>query len=427
MVQPGGDPANRPNVVNNSWGGGGGDPWYLAYVQSWVAAAIFPTFSAGSGGSSCSTLYSPGDYQESCASVAHDSGRNIASFSSRGPSAFGHEPYTKPNISAPGVSICSTVPTNGWDCGYSGPSMASPHTAGAVALAWSLCPTYVGNIDLTFQLLQDSADTPPAGNCGAPPDGEGNYTFGYGYLNALAAVIACGGAGQTGTLNGHVYDENGAPVESATVTAVPGIEHAGITAVTDPTGFYTMDLLAGTYNVTASKDNYTSQTVNGVVVQAGLTTTQDLTLTFLGEWTQIALPAGCPDWTRLDAEYFPGTGLAYLMGGRPGTNTDGSIYSFDPATETCADTGVDMVVPISNYTVVPLNNGAADLLCTFGGRAVVLRRLPQHDHALPHHPDLGVRPGSQRLEPEGKPHSEPRLHRHGGARRQDLHLWRRRL
>jgi hypothetical protein len=153
-------------------------------VQAWRAAGIFPAFSAGNSGSSCNTLGSPGDYQESFASAAHASSRTIASYSSRGPSAYGHTPYTKPNISAPGSSICSTVPTNGWSCGYSGTSMASPHTAGAVALLWSCNPSLIGQIDQTFQLLQNNTDTPPAGNCGSPGDG-GNYTYGYGYLNVL--------------------------------------------------------------------------------------------------------------------------------------------------------------------------------------------------------------------------------------------------
>ncbi len=198
ILQPGGNTANRPNVVNNSWGGGGGDTWYQSYVTAWRAAGIFPAFSAGNSGSSCSTLGSPGDYQESLASAAHDSGRTIASFSSRGPSAFGHAPYTKPNISAPGVSVCSSIPTNSWSCSYSGTSMASPHTAGAVALIWQACPSLKGNIDATFQLLQNNADTPPAGNCSAPGDG-GNYTYGYGYLNVLAAVNACAGGNPTAT------------------------------------------------------------------------------------------------------------------------------------------------------------------------------------------------------------------------------------
>jgi subtilisin family serine protease len=195
ILAPGGNPANRPHIVNNSWGGGSGDTWYLSKVNAWRAAGIFPAFSAGNNGWRCGTLGSPGDYQASFASAAHDANRAVASFSSRGPSDFGHEPYTKPNLSAPGVSICSTVPTDGWTCGYSGTSMASPHTAGAVALLWSCTPDLVGQVDQTFQALQGSADAPPAGNCLAPPDGEGNYTYGYGYLNVLAAGTSwCGGA-----------------------------------------------------------------------------------------------------------------------------------------------------------------------------------------------------------------------------------------
>jgi len=368
ILAPNGNPDLRPNVVNNSWGGGGGDAWYQAYVQNWVTAGIFPAFSAGNSGSGCSTLGSPGDYQESFGSAAHDTGRNAAGFSSRGPSAFGHDPYTKPNISAPGVNICSTVPTNAWSCGYSGTSMASPHTAGAVAQLYSCAPGLIGQVDATFQALQNSTDTPAAGNCGAPPDGQGNYTFGYGYLDALNLVsLNCGGV-ELGTLEGHVYDQDNNPVAGANVTAQPVVAGNGINATTDPNGFYTMDLVVGIYDVTASKVNYTPQTVTGLEILANTTITQDFSITFQGAWTQIALPNGCPDWYRGDAEYFAGTGLAYFLGGRTGTPTDGSIFSFNPVGQTCADTGLDMPVPISNYTVVPLNIGGVDWLCTFGGR-----------------------------------------------------------
>ncbi len=187
IIAPNGNPANRPHVVNNSWGGGSGNNWYLSKVNAWRAAGIFPAFSAGNQGPTCGTLLSPGDYQESFATAAHDSGGTIASFSSRGPSAFGATPYTKPNISAPGVNVCSSVPTNGWSCGYSGTSMASPHTAGAVALLWACSPDLRGDIDATIQALQGTAGTAPAGDCGAPPSGQGNYTYGYGYLDVLAA------------------------------------------------------------------------------------------------------------------------------------------------------------------------------------------------------------------------------------------------
>lgn len=194
ILSPGGSAANRPHIVNNSWGGFGNDAWYRNKVEAWQAAGIFPAFSAGNSGPSCRTLGSPGDYQQSFATAAHDATRAIAWFSSRGPSAYGYTPYTKPNISAPGVNILSTVPGNGW-AAYSGTSMASPHTAGAVALLWSCNPALKGNISQTIELLQRNADpAQSAGSCGGPPNGEGNYTFGYGYLNILATgLAACNG------------------------------------------------------------------------------------------------------------------------------------------------------------------------------------------------------------------------------------------
>ena len=369
ILAPGGDTANRPDVVNNSWGGGQGDSMYEPYITAAENAGIFVAFSIGNSGPSCGTANSPGDLQVAFASGAHDSSRNIASFSSRGPGLFGHEPYVKPNISAPGVSICSTVPTNGWSCGYSGTSMASPHTAGAVALLWSCNPSLVGQIDATFQILQSNADTPPAGSCGAPPDGQGNYTFGYGYLDVLqAGIFACGEL-DFGSIDGHVLDQSANPVAGASVSAFPGTEGNAIHAITDPSGYYTMTLPVGTYNLTASKLNYTSQTVNGVLVEVGEVTTQNFQLTFLGGWTQIPRDVTCPDYTRLDGEYY--NGLVYFLGGRgggDGGSTFGDVIAYNPVTDTCADTGANMPTPVSNYTISLVNNGAADLLCIFGGR-----------------------------------------------------------
>ncbi len=188
------DPSMAPDIINNSWGGGGGDTWYRIYVQNWVAAGIFPAFSAGNSGPGCSTTGSPGDYAESFAVGAVDSSGGIASFSSRGPGLV-LGATQKPEISAPGVAVCSTVPGNGYSCGYSGTSMASPHVAGAVALVWAANPALQGDIDATRQLLIETVDpnVPDEGNCGKPPGTPGlvpNYTYGFGYLDAFAAVDA---------------------------------------------------------------------------------------------------------------------------------------------------------------------------------------------------------------------------------------------
>jgi subtilisin family serine protease len=366
VLAPGGNPNNRPHVLNNSWGGPGCDAWYRPKVDAWRAAGIFPAFSAGNAGElGCGSVGTPGDYQVSFATAAHDPVRAIAYFSSRGPSCFGHEPYTKPNISAPGVAVCSTVPHNDWDCFYSGTSMASPHTAGAVALLWSCNPGLIGQIDATFQTLQNTADPPPGGDCGAPPDAEGNYTFGYGYLNALAAGQQACAQPTLGILRGRVFDhETSDPVVGATVLASGA---TGAQATTDPNGWYEMNLQEGAYDVTASKTGYFSETKT-VSVWAQTTTRQDFHLYYRGEWTLGPDLPDCFGLTRFDAEFFPGTGKVYVLGGRYNDLTTGNIFGFDPVTGVCADTGEDMPVPISNYTANLINDGSGDLLCTFGGR-----------------------------------------------------------
>ena len=355
VLAPGGNPVNRPDIVNNSWGGGGGDTLYLPKVNAWRASGIFPAFSAGNN-YSCASLGSPGDYQESFASAAHTSTRAIASFSSKGGSPFGHEPHTKPNISAPGENVRSSIPTNSYGL-MSGTSMASPHSSGAVALLWSACPAFKNQIDLTFQTLQNNTDLAPAGSCGAPPDGEGNYTFGYGYLNIQKAVETCISGVEFGTLEGYVFDQMGIPVEGASVTATPGAGEGGtvvpggqVQALTDPNGFYTMNLLAGTYNVTATKYGYETVTVTGVVVLANQTTVQGFTLVSIPVW----MP-GNPttfQFYRHDGVFFAENGLIYFLGGRSGASThDKSIFTYDPATGVSADTGKDMLVNAANYTV----------------------------------------------------------------------------
>ena len=63
--------------------------------------------------SGCGTADSPGDYPESYGVGAHDIMNGIAPFSSRGASAFGG--IIKPNITAPGVNVRSSVPGGGYD------------------------------------------------------------------------------------------------------------------------------------------------------------------------------------------------------------------------------------------------------------------------------------------------------------------------
>lgn len=212
-----GDPNMRPHVVNNSWGGAGGSLWYQASVNAWRAAGIFPAFSAGNSGPGSGTVGSPGDYAESFASGATDSGDVIASFSSRGPSSLTDE--TKPDVSAPGVNVRSASNNGGYTT-MSGTSMASPHTAGCVALILSAAP----ELDITSienLLMATAVDLGASG-----PD----YDFGYGRIDCYAAVSEVGDSWLSIT---------------PTSGTVPRESNQVLTVSFDASG-----LTAGTYNAT---------------------------------------------------------------------------------------------------------------------------------------------------------------------------------
>jgi subtilase family serine protease len=185
FLAPGGDAANAPDVVNASWGFSepGCITEFLADVQALRAAGIFVSFAAGNDGPDPGSARSPGTYGESFAAGATDVLDEIAFFSGRGPSPC--DGTVKPNLSAPGVDILSSVP--GGYAGFSGTSMAAPHVSGAVALLRSIDPT-LGVTALESLLIGGVLDLGVAG-----PDDE----YGAGRLDVfLSAQILLGGAGR---------------------------------------------------------------------------------------------------------------------------------------------------------------------------------------------------------------------------------------
>jgi subtilisin family serine protease len=257
-------PDLRPNIVNNSWGGGGGDPWYQASVDAWIASGIFPAFSNGNAGPGCASSGSPGDYTQSYSAGAFDIGNNIAGFSSRGPSAFGGG--LKPNISAPGVNVRSSVPTNSY-AAFNGTSMASPHVAGTVALMWSAAPAIQGDIAATRALLDSTAVDTPDLTCGGTA--ADNNVWGEGKLDAFAAVDNSP-RGPTGTLTGTVTNaSNGNPISGATVHASGPAER---TTTTNAAGVYSLTAPVGTYNVTASAFGFATESAPATVNEGETTT-----------------------------------------------------------------------------------------------------------------------------------------------------------
>ena len=192
------DPTKAPHVINNSWGcprneGCQGDEM-VEVLRTIHEAGIVNVAAAGNDGSSCGSMKnqpaSISDYIISVGAYSHNSGR-IASFSSRGPSPF--DGSIGPTVTAPGVSVRSTVKGGGYaGGGWSGTSMASPHVVGLVALMLSANPELIGQPDLVKQILEESSDSKTVSqSCGGVSGSEiPNNTFGYGIINAVKAVEA---------------------------------------------------------------------------------------------------------------------------------------------------------------------------------------------------------------------------------------------
>ncbi len=99
--------------------------------------------------------------------------------------------YSKPDLSAPGVAVYSSVPKGKWEA-FNGTSMATPHVAGAIALLLSATKikTAVAPNQKAFviqDLLTGSAEE--MGEAGQ------NHRFGFGRIDILRAI---GFAGELG-------------------------------------------------------------------------------------------------------------------------------------------------------------------------------------------------------------------------------------
>ncbi|MEW6058384.1 MAG: S8 family serine peptidase [Bdellovibrionota bacterium] len=186
LLDPDGDASTKdsPRAINNSWNCNGAPDVELFYkaIAAWEAAGIIPVFSAGNAGQRGITK--PHEYPGVIAVGATGKDGKITDFSSRGPAKFRGKTVEKPDLTAPGSNIRSTIPGGGF-AEMSGTSMASPHVAGAIALLLqmesSLNPAQVREL-----LLKTAVPMEPNGAEGD----KWNRVYGFGKINIFNAAKA---------------------------------------------------------------------------------------------------------------------------------------------------------------------------------------------------------------------------------------------
>ena len=233
MLAPGGDPAAAPDIINNSWGGDPGlNEWFRPMVRSWKAAGIIPVFSSGNqkkGPAPRSSVSSPANYPESFAVGATDKMNKRGDFSRRGPGPYKN---VKPDVSAPGVNIRSSVP-GGYQSGWNGTSMSAPAVTGAMALI--LSANHSLSVDQVEELLVDTAvPMEDSDDMGYPNNG-----YGYGIIDVFGAVSKI--TGSTGTIEGQVLIKD----KNTPVDAVVTVLETGKSVRTNPVdGKFTLKHIA---------------------------------------------------------------------------------------------------------------------------------------------------------------------------------------
>lgn len=179
---------NDVDVVNMSFGGFFDSPDLHDACDAAAAAGVILVAAAGNSGSfwgvEFNTIAFPGRYESVFSVAAIDANGNVADFSSIG---------EEMDFAAPGVDVLSTVP-DGWEDGWNGTSMASPHVTGTVAAMRSVHPNL--SRECAYEILRLTASSPSSDY------DQWNISMGYGVVQAAAAVAAAMNPAIYGTLCG---------------------------------------------------------------------------------------------------------------------------------------------------------------------------------------------------------------------------------
>ena len=265
-------------ITSNSYGSNG-DPGTLVKAAFDNSATTVLHIAAAGNAGTCQanrdTVGYPAKYSSVVAVAATNSSNTRPCFSSTG---------AKVELAAPGVSVTSTVPSAEDPSGFAtwnGTSMATPHVTGVAALVMAAGVTSPSAVR---SILQSTAtDLGVAGR---------DTFYGYGLVNATAAVAAAGGGGGGSTPpppalsaasvayalasgNKHLkitvtIVSNNVPFAGAAVSVQVkrnGAAYATGTATTGSTGqvaFQINNAPAGTYTTTITNVTATGYTWDGV-------------------------------------------------------------------------------------------------------------------------------------------------------------------
>jgi serine protease AprX len=194
------DIAKAPHVINNSWYCAVSEGCNSDAINELMRTAVINLKASGvvvvisngndgSGGQCQTTNNPPAKFKESFGVGATDIDDAITGFSSRGPILDQGNFVVKPNVSAPGANVRSSVP-NGNYSNFWGTSMAGPHVVGMVALILSARPDLAGNVEAIEKIVQNTAVffTDSLQCNGLSEDARPNHSYGWGRIDALAAV-----------------------------------------------------------------------------------------------------------------------------------------------------------------------------------------------------------------------------------------------
>jgi subtilisin family serine protease len=170
--------ADGMNVINLSLGEPEVEPsrdLVVHAIEGAAAAGVVPVIAAGNDFDDFGygSVSSPGSAPDAITVAAVDAKDVIADFSSAGPTPVSLQ--MKPDVSAPGVNILSSVPASQGTWGtLSGTSMAAPHVSGAAALLKERHPTWtVAQIKSALEQTGDPVKSPSGSEVTSTREGGG--------------------------------------------------------------------------------------------------------------------------------------------------------------------------------------------------------------------------------------------------------------